>query len=87
MYASILSVRSRMTQQLPKNYSWKLTSTGTKLWEFIDDFSLLAFLSALPLTRRIKREKLTTFPTHPMLEFVLDPQFTLNCESHQLSHD
>ena len=83
----IYSVRSRMPRKIPKIKSWKLTSTGVKIWEYVDEFALLAFFSAFLLARKIERKKKTTFPTYPELEFALAPQFTLNCESQKLSHD
>ena len=76
-----------MTGQLPKNNSWKLTSTGMNIWEYIVKFSFLALFSPFLLERKIKRKKQTTFTTYPALEFDLAPQFTLNCESQKLVHD
>ena len=83
--ARIYSVHSRMTRQLPKNDSWKLTSTGTKIQEYVDKLAVIAFFSDLPLAIKIKRKKKTTFPTHPVLDFALSSQFTLNFESQQLN--
>ena len=65
--ARIYLVYSRMNRQLTKNYSWKLTSTGTKIQEYIDEFSLLTFFSDFPLARKINSKKKTTFPTHSAL--------------------
>ena len=47
-----------MNRQLPQNDSWKLTITGTNIWECVDEFSLLTFFSALPLARKINRKKI-----------------------------
>ena len=55
----IYSVRSSMTQQLPINDSWKFTSTGAKIWEYIDSFALLTFFSSLPLASKIKRKTIS----------------------------
>ena len=84
--AIIYSVHSRTTQQVPKNDSWKLTSTDTKIWEHVGKFDLLTFFSAFLLKRKVKRKKKTTFPSHPASDFALASQFTLNSESQQLSH-
>ena len=45
-----------MTQQLPKNDSWKLTSTGTKIRDCVEKFYLLTILSSLPLESKINRK-------------------------------
>ena len=87
IHAIIYSVSSRITQQLTKSDSWKLTSTGTQIQEYVDKFSLLTIFSDFPLARKIKKKKQTTFTTHPPLEFALASQFTLNGESQKLSHD
>ena len=50
--ARIYSFRSIITQQLPKNYSWRLASIGTELWKYVDWFALLAFFSALSLVAK-----------------------------------
>ena len=70
-----------------QNYSCKLTSTGTKIQEYIDEIALITFFSDSMLVCKIKRKKQTTFPTHPTLEFTIASQFILNCESQQLSHN
>ena len=53
----IYSVRSRMTWQHPKNDSWKLTSKGTKIWEYVDEFALFNLFSDFLLASK-KREKI-----------------------------
>ena len=46
-----------MTQPFPENNSWILTSTGTKVPEYVDEFALLPFFSALTLASKIKRKR------------------------------
>ena len=62
-------------------------STGTKICEYVDEFALLIFFLGFLLEKKTKRKNKITFPTHPTLEFVLAPKFTLKYGSHQLSHD
>ena len=76
-----------MTSQLHKNDIWKLTSTGTKIRDYVDEITVLTFFSAFPLARKINRKKQTTFYNHPALDFALTSQFTSNVELQKLSHD
>ena len=44
-----------MTRQLPKNDSWKLASTGMKLWKYVDEFALLVSFQ-ISVGSKIKRK-------------------------------